>query len=241
MSQREPLGEALGANANADTAPTIRRKRKDPPSTNKPCPPVVTGSCTWSASHPIPKSDRRAVSKPQAKLGGNSTKPGLQLTASRARPISRVTPFVAQALARMPKPGEGATSAAKPVSVRDHERARELAIRRAVFERAGKREEGAEQTGASIHPSVPTTTSSVRTASSVRTTSSVRVPGEATRRRAEAQALNKERRDRKAAEEARLAAEEARIRAEIEAELDREARRATVFRPNPLPDMYLRR
>ncbi|BEJ17894.1 hypothetical protein CspHIS471_0701620 [Cutaneotrichosporon sp. HIS471] len=235
MSQREPLGGARGANANADTAPTIRRKRKDPPSTNQPCLPVVTGSSTWSASRPIPNADRRAVSKPQAKLGGNSTRPGLQSTASCARPMSRVTPFVAQALARMPKPGEGVTTAAKPVSVRDHERARELAIRRAVFERAGKGEEGAKQTGASIYPSVPMTTSSVRT------TSSGRVPGEATRRRAEAQALNKGRRDRKAAEEARLAAEEARIRAEIEAELDRQARRATVFRPNPLPDMYLRR
>jgi hypothetical protein len=140
---------------------------------------------------------------------------------------------VAQALARMPKPGESATSAAKPVSIADHERARELAIRKAVFERAGKAE---------LPLPAPLPDKPVRhSAPPPTTTLSARVPGEATRRRAEQQAINKERRDRKAAEEARIAAEEARIRAEIEAEFERQARQATIFRPNPLPEMYHRR
>ncbi len=132
----------------------------------------------------------------------------------------------------MPKPGEGATSAAKPVSIADHERARELAIRKAVFERAGKAE---------LPLPAPLPEKPVRHSAPPPPAHSARVPGEATRRRAEQQALNKERRDRKAAEEARVAAEEARIRAEIEAEFERQARQATIFRPNPLPEMYHRR
>ncbi|CAK9782499.1 hypothetical protein CC85DRAFT_288946 [Cutaneotrichosporon oleaginosum] len=222
---RQPLCETRGDVINQATA--LRQKRKQPPSpvkSSRPAgPPPVRGSAPPSYARPTAS---RMASQPAANVQSSTH---THTTARRPRPVSRITPFVAQALARLPKPGEGVTPAAKPVSIADHERARELAIRKAVFERAGKAELPAPPPEEPIQRSAPPPAPAAR------------IPGEATRRRAEMQALNKERRDRKAAEEARVAAEEARIRAEIEAEFDRQARRATVFRPNPLPEMYHRR
>lgn len=244
-TRRQPLGESRMA--NMANAPVSRQKRKEPPSPIKPAQRRVaaagaapsTSRSRQVLSQPVTQSKQASSSRPlraQVALPSASTASipshlHQSNAAPRPRP-QRITPFVAQHLARLPKPGEGSTAAGKPVSIADHERARELAIRKAMFERAPPPAEATLEasTAQPARKATPTNESA--------RSQSVRVPGEATRRRAEIQAENRRRREEKEAEQARIAAEQARIRAEIEAELDRQARQATVFRPNPLPAMY---
>lgn len=198
---RTALGPARSVNLPPTGTVASRQKRKAPPSPQKPV-------------HTAVQHKRRAPPSPAKIL--RSAPPPTQATTNS---------FTAQALARLPKPGQGHAAVAK-TTIRDAERARDLAVRRAVFERLGKNDDPPP-------PPKP----------KPRLTHPVRgsTPGAASRRRAEERALFDAQVAQRAAARAATEAEQERIRAEIEAEMDRQARRETVIRARPLPAMYRRR
>lgn len=192
---------------------------------------VATKPTTTVTRHSKPPATRSSPRKVPAPLPSQRAPLGpARTTRSRPndRPYARPTKasFVAAALAKLPQPGAGASSAGLPVRIRDAERARDLEIRRAMFDRAG---------GSEPQPPPPSRSRAVRTTAAV--TGST--PGRASRARAQ------QRREFDAAVAARAAEREAReaemgrLRAEVEAELDRQSRQATIVRANPVPKLYV--
>ncbi|KAL7420675.1 hypothetical protein Q5752_004626 [Cryptotrichosporon argae] len=157
---------------------------------------------------------------------------------ARATPIQarRVTSstFASTALARLPPPGKGSSSSAAPVTIRDAERARDFAVRRAVFDRLpSDRGEGAA-TMPARRPAPP----SLRTERTVPVAG--RTPGKASRARALARAeFEKGLRDREEVRDKRRREVE-QVRDAVEREDVKRRRKETVVWAAPLPDMYAR-
>lgn len=180
------------------------------------------------SDRPVAPLRRPLASQPQAP---NVPRPPMvDITPDTRKPFCPPTnsAFASAALARLPKPGTDHTLGSAPIRVRDAERARDLAIKRAMFERAGKTE---------AHVPAPVPRRRAEPAAPIRG----QTPGKASRLRAlERAAYDSEvatRAAEKTAEDAKLA----RVRAQVEAELDRQARCETVVRAHPLPSVYKRR
>lgn len=191
-----------------------------------------------------------ATSAASAASSSNSTSRG-------PRPGSTVTAFTAAALARLPKPGE-TKAKASPVKIRDLERARDLAVRKAVFERfhpdadvslsnmsfgspAPAPPAGAplgESSAANAPRPKPATLNGK--AKNLTIPMSGKTPGKASKLRAASRAKFDAKVARKAALKAKEEEERERIRRQVEEEMDRQRRKATVIRARPLPEMYRR-
>jgi hypothetical protein len=126
----------------------------------------------------------------------------------------------------LPKPG--GSSAVLPVRVRDAERARDLAIKRALFDKVGD-------------PPIAAPTLPSRQPRGPRPAPTGATPGRASRERAEARAQFDAGVAHRAAQREAREAEIAKVQADIEADLDRQNRKAAIVRANPLPSMYSRK
>lgn len=236
-----PSGEGKVAKSTPRKAKVIQEKRQPrPQAARRPVEVTVdrpalapTKSVNLPNARSAPQFKRKAPSSPQkptsTALPHKRRAPPSPVKPSR--PVARTQPaatnsFAAQALARLPKPGQGHTATIAKTTIRDAERARDLAVRRAVFERVGK----AVETKTQALPQ-PRVTQPIRG----------NTPGAASRRRAQERAAFDAQVAARAAARAATQAEQDRIRADIEAELDRQARHANVIRARPLPAMYQRR
>ena len=141
------------------------------------------------------------------------------------------TAFTSAALARLPPPGKGASSSAKPSTVTEAERARNLAAKKAMYDAL-----------ASAHapPAKKPSTLPMESRKPVPKTIPVtgRTPGKASRARAEERMRFEEglkaRQKQKDGELARMN----QLRDEIEEEEQRIRRKETVIRAKPVPEMY---
>lgn len=210
---------------------------------------------TSSSSRPIRSlpstrsaSGARPVSATSAASSSSSMSRG-------SRTGSTVTAFTAAALARLPKPGE-AKAKASPVKIRDLERARDMAVRKAVFERFHPDADvslsnmsfgspaPAPSSGAPLGESSTTNAPRAKPAApngkakNLTIPMSGKTPGKASKMRAASRAKFDAKVARKAALKAKEDEERERIRRQVEEEMDRERRRATVIRARPLPEMY---
>lgn len=195
----------------------------------------------------------RSVSATSAASAASSS----SSTSRGPRTGSTVTAFTAAALARLPKPGE-TKAKASPVKIRDLERARDLAVRKAVFERfhpdadvslsnmsfgspAPAPPAGAplgESSAANASRPKPATLNGK--AKNLTIPMSGKTPGKASKLRAASRAKFDAKVARKAALKAKEEEERERIRRQVEEEMDRQRRKATVIRARPLPEMYRR-
>ena len=231
---RAPLGSAPKETASASSRPI-----KSMPSTRS------SGAAARSTGA------SRSVSATSAASSSSSTSRG-------PRTGSTVTAFTAAALARLPKPGE-TKAKSSPVKIRDLERARDLAVRKAVFERfhpdadvslsnmsfgstaptqptpAPLGESSSSNTGTTSRPMPPTLNGKAK---NLTVPMSGKTPGKASKMRAASRAKFDAKVARKAALKAKEDEERERIRRQVEEEMDRERRRATVIRARPLPEMY---
>lgn len=167
---------------------------------------------------------------------------GAKSSSDKITPTSRgatQSAFASAALARLPPPGKGCSSSAKPIVVKDTERVKDLAARRKAFEGTTRPEQPIKTEGergsskGSISRPIPVHRSVVRTVPV-----SGMTPGKASRERALArrQFDDAVRTNLELKEQERRREERLRLKKEEEEYL--RSRKETVIRANPVPQMY---
>ncbi len=199
-----PLRPALSTyDPNVDFIPLTRPK------------PFSLSSRQRKPAHPVDSSD---------KWQSSSNQPSRPTTTTKSA-------FASAALARLPPPGKGSSSSARPVVLKEVERARDISAKRRVFE-------GPTYIAPSSKPpSAPTKSVSARKLPTTIPVSG-RTPGKASAQRAiERQKFDAVVREKMAAKEQQRQADEEARRKREEEEV-RELRKKTVIRAHPVPDLY---
>jgi hypothetical protein len=225
----KPLPKLPSALRTAVPAPAFPAAPTNEPMARPAPPPATyrapTAAVTSKARPPPARGPAAAAAPPPRKpVPRQPLGPVRPINADNGRPTRSA--FVAEAIARLPKPG--GSSAVLPVRVRDAERARDLAIKRALFDKVGD-------------PPIAAPTLPSRQARGPRPAPTGATPGRASRERAEARAQFDAGVAHRAAQREAREAEIAKVQADIEADLDRQNRKAAIVRANPLPSMYSRK
>ncbi|WWD19580.1 hypothetical protein CI109_104041 [Kwoniella shandongensis] len=203
------------------------RTKPQPPSTTSVKPQATTAKTNMAT-----KQIHRQPLQPSRLQNDNIQKSNRPTTTSA---------FTSAALARLPPPGKGASSAGQPVRVRDVERAQDLASRRGVFERLAT--STSTSSSSSTRNKGPTTThASGSRKTTLQPTVPVRghTPGKASQQRAAQRAhfdaIVRQKIEAKEREEEELR----RKREEEEEEEWKRKRKETVIWAKPVPAMYHR-